>query len=83
LELFGQHGAPELARQLGIPTWTWLGYEVGGSAPGPILVRLVEVTPVHPIWLLCGEGPMYRDPLSPWPELYPPIARPRGTSSTG
>jgi hypothetical protein len=67
LDLFGEHGAPELAGRLGIPTGTWLAYEAGRLLPAMILVRLVEATSVNPVWLLSGEGPMRRESAGPHP----------------
>ena len=60
--LFGEHGAPELSRRLGIRTPTWLGYEAGGTVPAHVLVLLVEISAVDPIWLVSGRGPMFRPP---------------------
>ena len=65
IELFGEHGAPELARWLSLPTRTWLNYESGIIAPAWVLVRLAEVTSVDPAWLLSGKGPKYRPSPGP------------------
>ena len=56
-ELYGDRGAPALARQLGIPVRTWYNYEGGITVPGEILLKLIELTSVEPSWLLSGEGP--------------------------
>jgi hypothetical protein len=76
-DLFGEHGAPELAERLGISTRSWLGFEAGRSVPAHVLVRLVEVTTVDSIWLLSGRGRMYRAARGtpPW---WPPNASGRG-----
>jgi hypothetical protein len=39
LKLFGEHGAKEIARLLGLPTSVWLNYEATGAIPGPGLGR--------------------------------------------
>lgn len=59
-ELYGDHGGPELARQLGLPARTWYNYETGVTVPAEILLSFIEVTGTNPIWLLTGEGPKYR-----------------------
>jgi hypothetical protein len=69
LEIFGEYGAPILARQLGIATRLWLGYETGRTVPATILIRLVEMTPIDAAWLLNGRGPMYRTSISATPHL--------------
>jgi hypothetical protein len=60
IEIFGDRGGPELARQLEIPNRTWYNYEIGVTVPAEILLRFIEVTAVEPRWLLHGEGPKYR-----------------------
>jgi hypothetical protein len=45
---FGEHGAPELARRLGLPDRTLYNYETGEPIPGKDLVLLVERTEVSP-----------------------------------
>src|SRR3954449_1302441 len=60
IELYGERGGPELARQLEIPNRTWYNYEIGVTVPAEILLRFLEVTTVEPYWLLHGEGPKYR-----------------------
>jgi hypothetical protein len=62
IELFGERGGPELARQLEIPNRTWYNYEIGVTVPAEILLRFLEVTSVDPHWLLHGDGPKYRTP---------------------
>src|SRR4051794_406738 len=65
IELYGERGGPELARQLEIPNRTWYNYEIGVTVPAEILLRFLEVTTVEPYWLLHGEGPKYRVPATP------------------
>lgn len=60
VELYGERGGPELARQLEIPNRTWYNYEIGVTVPAEILLRFLEVTAVEPHWLLHGEGPKFR-----------------------
>lgn len=65
-EQYGEHGAPELARALGIPTRTWLNVERGVSIPGTLLLAFLELTGTEAAWLAHGVGPRYRD-LVPTP----------------
>lgn len=60
IDLFGEHGKPEMARRLGIPVRSWYNYEEGVTVPGELLLKLIELTCVEPLWLLNGTGPMYR-----------------------
>src|SRR5262245_26380462 len=60
IELYGDRGGPELARQLEIPNRTWYNYEIGVTVPAEILLRFLEVTSVEPHWLLHGEGAKFR-----------------------
>ena len=60
-DLFGEHGGPELARQLNLPARTWYNYETGVTVPAEILLSFIEQTRTNPVWLLNGEGPKYRD----------------------
>lgn len=57
LERYGRHGAPELAERLGLPTRTWLNYEQGVTVPAEIVLKLIELTAVHPKWLLGADDP--------------------------
>jgi hypothetical protein len=59
-EIFGEHGGPELAGRLGLPSRTWVNYESGVTVPGEVLLKFVVVTGAEPLWLLRGEGPIYR-----------------------
>ena len=52
---FGED-AESLAEQLEIPLHTWMNYEEGVTIPAEILLLFIEVTRVHPHWLLTGEG---------------------------
>ena len=60
LEMYGEHGGPILAKQLGIPNRTWIRYEFGAPVPSPVILRFIEVVDVEPLWLLTGEGERYR-----------------------
>jgi hypothetical protein len=55
-ELYGESGAPMLAEALGLPTRTWLNYEVGVTIPAEVILRFIEVTGADPHWLLTGLG---------------------------
>ena len=58
-EIFGEHGGPELADQLGLPLQTWTDYEAGVTIPGEVLLKFLVITGTEPLWLLCDEGPRY------------------------
>jgi hypothetical protein len=60
VELYGEDGVPELARQLGIPERAWSRYESGVTVPAEVVLQFLELTCVEPIWLLRGSGPLYR-----------------------
>ena len=60
VELFGEHGGPQLAHLLGIPARTWYNYEIGVTVPAEVMLRFIEVTLVEPRWLLSGQGEKYR-----------------------
>jgi hypothetical protein len=59
-ELYGEHGAPALARFLRVPERTWCNYENGVTIPGDILLELLTLTSAEPRWLLGGEGARFR-----------------------
>ncbi len=59
-EIFGEHGGPEFADQLGLPFRTWFNYETGVTLPGEVLLKFLVITGTEPLWLLCDEGPRYR-----------------------
>jgi Bacteriophage CI repressor helix-turn-helix domain len=60
MEIYGEQGGPELARQLGVPLRTWANYESGVTIPGEVLLRFLEVTDTEALWLLRGDGRKYR-----------------------
>jgi len=60
VELFGEHGGPELARRLEIPSRRWYNYETGVTVPAEVLLRFIDQTGASPSWLLTGEGPQYQ-----------------------
>jgi hypothetical protein len=62
-ELFGDRGAPEMARQLGIPVRTWYNYEAGVTVPAEVALKIIALTSVEPNWLLSGERPQFRSNL--------------------
>ena len=55
-ELYGENGGPLLAEALRIPFAAWVGYEGGDEIHGEVILRFLEVTDVHPHWLLTGAG---------------------------
>jgi hypothetical protein len=63
IELYGEHGAPELARLLGLPHRTWFNHENGVTIPGEVLLDLLVLTRVEPQWLLRGVGARFRPTL--------------------
>lgn len=62
VELFGEHGGPMLAQEVGVPFRTWMNYEDGCTIPAHSILRFLEVTMAEPHWLLTGEGQKYRTP---------------------
>jgi hypothetical protein len=54
-ERFGED-IDALADQLEIPVGTWMNYEDGVVIPAEILLGFIEITRVHPHWLLTGKG---------------------------
>jgi hypothetical protein len=64
-ELFGKHGLPELARQIGVPIRVWCSYEAGATVPGEVLLSFLEKTGANSDWLLNGKGPKYHNRLDP------------------
>lgn len=61
MELFGEHGGPELARRLDLPARTWYNYETGVTVPAEVMLGFIDQTGVNPSWLLTGEGYVYRN----------------------
>lgn len=61
MELFGEHGGPELARRLELPARTWYNYETGVTVPAEVMLSFIDQTGVNPAWLLTGEGFVYRN----------------------
>ena len=64
-DLYGEHGAPLLADDLGIPAQTWTHYESGVTVPGTIVLALIAMTRVNPGWLLHGDGEKYGKRANP------------------
>jgi hypothetical protein len=56
IALYGENGGPLLAEALGIPFRTLHHYESGFTIPAHSILRFIEVTGVHPHWLLTGHG---------------------------
>jgi hypothetical protein len=65
-QLHGEHGGPEMARQLGLPARTWYNYESGVTIPAEVLLSFIDRTGANPAWLFSGLGPRFlRDPVVP------------------
>jgi hypothetical protein len=64
IALYGENGGPVLAEALGIPFRTLHNYEGGCTIPAHSILRFIELTGVHPHWLLTGRGAQFvdRDP---------------------
>jgi hypothetical protein len=60
LELYGNRGAAEMARRLGLPVRTWYNYEAGVTIPAEIILKVIKSTSVEAGWLLDGQGPKFR-----------------------
>jgi len=63
MELFGEHGGPELARRLELPARTWYNYETGVTVPAEVMLSFIDQTGVNPAWLLSGDGFVYRNQI--------------------
>jgi hypothetical protein len=64
LDLYGVHGGPLLASELGLPFRTWMNYESGCTIPAQVILKFIEVTRADPHWLLSGEGEWFGARLS-------------------
>ena len=42
VEMFGEHGGPEIARRLKIPARTWYNYEMGVTVPAEVILRFID-----------------------------------------
>jgi transcriptional regulator with XRE-family HTH domain len=62
VELYGEMGAETLSARLGIAPGTWANYESGVLPAASVLLRFIEVTGVHPLWLLDGREPRHLVP---------------------
>jgi hypothetical protein len=56
VEMYGEHGAPLLAADLGLLPTTWARYESGVEVPGLVILRFINLTGVAPGWLRTGDG---------------------------
>jgi hypothetical protein len=61
IALYGENGGPLLAEALGIPFRTLHNYESGCTIPAHSILRFIELTRVHPHWLLTGLGSRFQD----------------------
>ena len=48
-------------KRLGIPFRTLHNYESGCTIPAHSILRFIELTRVHPHWLLTGHGSRFQD----------------------
>jgi hypothetical protein len=58
-EEYGEDASWYLAAVLGLPPHTLLNYETGCTIPAEVILAVIQITGVHPHWLLTGTGPMY------------------------
>jgi hypothetical protein len=63
IDRHGELGEVSQAQELDLPPQTWRNYEAGVTIPGPQLLRFIERTGAHPIWLLTGRGEPYLSAL--------------------
>jgi len=57
-----------VAERIGVTEATWRRYETGKQPPRvDQVVAFCELTGIHPLWLLLGEGEMFRE--APEPDL--------------
>jgi hypothetical protein len=61
IALYGENGGPLLAEALGVPFRTLYNYESGCTIPAHSILRFIELTRVHPHWLLTGDGARFQD----------------------
>jgi hypothetical protein len=54
--LYGENGGPLLAEELKVPYPSLHDFENGCTIPGESILRFIELTGVHPHWLLTGDG---------------------------
>jgi hypothetical protein len=59
--LYGENGGPLLAEALKISFPSLHEYESGRAIPAESLLRFIELTGVHPHWLLTGAGDRFAD----------------------
>jgi steroid delta-isomerase-like uncharacterized protein len=65
LEVFGEHGGPEVARRLNLPARAWYNYETGVTVPADVLHDFADLSGAEPRWLITGEGPRYQEGRAP------------------
>jgi hypothetical protein len=73
VELCGERGGSEMARQLGVPVRTWYNYENGVTVPAEVILNFIVLMGVEPVWLMTGEGPKWKTASSNL-EVRPPVA---------
>jgi hypothetical protein len=59
LELYGLHGGPMLASELGISFYKLMRYEQGQTIPAHTILLFMEKTGARSSWLFTGEGEKY------------------------
>jgi hypothetical protein len=47
VKLFGDHGAGEMARRMGLPVRTWHNYEHGSIVPAEVVLKLMQMFPAE------------------------------------
>jgi hypothetical protein len=58
-EKYGEANSWWFAPALGLPPQTLLNYDAGCTIPAEVILAIIEITGVHPHWLLTGSGPRY------------------------
>jgi hypothetical protein len=64
-EFYGEEGAADMARALGLPARTWYNDERGVAVPAEVVLRFLERTGAKPAWPLHGRGQKYRGQSPP------------------
>jgi hypothetical protein len=58
-QAYGETGIQHVAAALGLPSRTLLNYLSGCTIPAETILSIIELTGVHPNWLMTGLEPRY------------------------